>query len=150
MFPAKERAQPSAGPAASRRAPTAGIYNQQNGHNSVTLPKGVMKDVFSRRSPDELFHLLADAEEPLQYTEARDALGHHPQEFKRALSALEKWGLVQVRAVPREERPDDRRRVRLELTALGWAAVRLHARIDQAWKEIAQDEGIDEDALLAA
>lgn len=137
-------------PSAGRRAPTAGIYNQQNSHNSVTLPKGVMKDVFSRRAPDELFHLLADAEDPLQYTEARDALGHHPQEFKRALRALEKWGLVQIRAVPRDERPDDRRRVRLELTALGWAVVRLHARIDQAWREIAQDEGIDEDALLAA
>lgn len=109
-----------------------------------------MKDVFTRKGPDELFHLLADAEEPLQYTEARDALGHHPQEFKRALSALEKWGLVQIRAVPRDQRPDDRRRVRLELTALGWAVVRLHARIDEAWREIAQEEGIDETALLAA
>lgn len=116
----------------------------------VTLPSGVMKEVFSRRAPDELFHLLSDAEEPLLYTEARDALGHHPQEFKRALRALEKWGLVQLRTVPRSERPDDRRRVRLELTELGHAAARLHERIDEAWREIAQDEGIDESALLIA
>lgn len=109
-----------------------------------------MRDVFSREHPDALLHLLSDSQDPLFYTEARDALGLRPEEFKRALRALEKWALVQLRAVPRAERPDDRRRVRLELTTLGKAVAILHARVDAAWREIAHDKGIDERALVVS
>lgn len=111
---------------------------------------GLVRDVFAREHPDSLLHLLSAAEEPLLYTQARDALRLRPEEFKRALGRLERWGLVQLRVVPRRERPDDRRRVRVELTALGRAASHLHDEMDASWLRIAEQEGLAPEALQLA
>lgn len=111
---------------------------------------GVVRDVFAREHPDALLHLLATADEPLLYTHARDALRLRPEEFKRALGMLERWGLVQLRVVPKAERPDGRRRVRLELTALGRAASHLHDEMDASWSRIAMEEGLAPEALALA
>lgn len=116
----------------------------------MTLPAGLVRNVFSKPHPDALLHHLASAPAAPLYTEARDALGFQPEQFRRALGALEAWGLLQLRVVPKQERPDGRRRVRLELTALGHAAIRLHDAMDQAWRDIAHAQGIPEDALAVA
>jgi len=111
---------------------------------------GVVRDVFAREHPDALLHLLSAADRSLLYTEARDALRLRPEEFRRALNSLERWGLVQLRAVPRRERPDERRRVRLELTALGRAVSHLHDEMDSSWQRIAAAEGLSPEALALA
>jgi DNA-binding MarR family transcriptional regulator len=107
-----------------------------------------MREVFAREHPDQLLHLLARSEGPVPYTQARETLALQPEQFARALRTLEKWGLVQLRAVPRRERPDHRRRVRIELTVLGHAVVRLHDGMEQQWDRIQQEEGLT--GLLAA
>lgn len=116
----------------------------------MTLPAGLVRDVFAKPHPDALLHHLASAATAPLYTEARDALGLQPEQFRRALGALEGWGLLQMRVVPKKERPDDRRRVRLELTVLGHAAIQLHSAMDQAWRDIAHAQGIPEDAMATA
>ena len=119
-------------------------------HTSVTLPIGVVRDVFAREHTDALLHLLSTAEGPLLYTHARDAIRQRPEEFRRSLIGLERWGLVQLRVVPRDERPDARRRVRLELTALGHAVKRLHDDMDASWRRIARSEGLAPEAFALA
>lgn len=116
-------------------------------HKTVTLPAGVVRDVFAKQHPDRLLHLLAETDEPLLYTHAREGLDLHAEQFARALRSLEKWGLVQLRVVPKRERPDGRRRVQIQLTALGRAVVRLHGAVDREWQKIAREESLNDGAL---
>lgn len=126
------------------------LLPRKDNHIHVTLPKGVIRDVFARDHPDALLHLLASKEEPPLYTHARDTLGLRPEEFLRALEQLEKWGLVHLRVLRPKERPDQRRRVSLELTLLGRAVVRFHDEMDASWTRIAADQGLAADALASA
>lgn len=65
---------------------------------AVTIPDALLRGVLGNPHARGLLELLAGREEPIRYSEARDALGLHPEAFQRALGRLETFALVQMRA----------------------------------------------------
>lgn len=118
----------------------------------VTIPSGLLRDILGRAHPRALLLALAEGEDPVRYSEARRELEMHPQQFQRALDALEDAGLLGLQA------PDDLNRhdadrdyyVFLELTSIGRFCVALWERINEDYAALRQAHGIPDEALGAS
>ncbi|MHB8586708.1 MAG: hypothetical protein ACYDDF_12855 [Thermoplasmatota archaeon] len=106
------------------------------------MPQWILQ-VIANPPQNALLRVLAEAGHPLRYSEARRAIDAHPQEFQRALRALENRALVVLRA---PVRPDDRRKPRgerrhvvfLELSVLGDLVADLSTEFGKAFQGVTQ------------
>lgn len=121
-------------------------------HMIVTIPVELVREVLGRDHPRHLLLHLAEAADPVRYSEARRDLGLHPQQFQRALDTLEENGLVGLEA-PDDLNADDADRdyyVFLEPTGLGSLVADLWERMNQEFSALAREYGVSADALGAA
>lgn len=118
----------------------------------MTIPVSLLRDIFGHEHSRELLLLVTDRGSHVRYSEARDELGLHPQQFQRALDRLEEYGLIGLRAPADLNEPDAERNyyVFLESTALGRFAATLWERMNADFSELARERNIPEEALMAA
>lgn len=118
----------------------------------MTIPPVILREVFGSEHPRALLLFLASREEPIRYSQARDELGLHPQQFQRALDRLEGFGLVGLKAPADLNDPEATRTyyVFLEPTSLGAFCAALWERINEDFSSLAREHDIPEEALAAA
>ena len=97
---------------------------------SAQVPAPIIKHVFGSESARRLLLLLEESAAPVRYSHARQTLNMHPEEFRRALKALQDFSMVQYRA-PRVG-DEAKNAVFLEVSILG----RLFAAL---WREMNND-----------
>lgn len=110
------------------------------------MTPGLMKDVFGNQKTADLLGLLAGAKAPLRYSDARRELALRPQEFQRALNALEAYALVQLRA---DRKVSPKNAVFLEATLLGRILAEARAKMDKDVAALAKRHGVPKQALEA-
>jgi DNA-binding transcriptional ArsR family regulator len=108
------------------------------------VPQAVMEVLADEKARD-LLRAIAHSEEPIRYSQVREQLGMHPQEFQRALERREDYALVLGRA-PRLE---GRRMVLLEATTLGRLVADYWERLGPLFERRAQQMGISRGSLAA-
>ena len=120
-------------------------------HSYVTIPNALLRDVFGRQHTRALLLLLAGRSAPVRYSDARQELDLHPQQFQRTLDRLEELGLVGLRAPADLNKPHAKREyyVFLEATALGSFAAALWERINADFTRLARERNIPEEAVAA-
>lgn len=92
--------------------------------------QALMGDVYASDSARLLMELLAKANEPVRYSEARRRVGAHPQDFQRSVELLESLALMGRRL--QSTRANDRYRVLLEATPTGKRVVDLFRSFEAA------------------
>jgi hypothetical protein len=99
------------------------------------LPVSLVSEVLFREHPARLLQYLVGKGSAVRYSEARKEVDLRPQEFQRALEVLENHGLVEEKAVPKQQRPanDQRAIVLLEATLLGRIAKSFEEHLPDAW-----------------
>lgn len=117
------------------------ISTVQDNHINVTIPRDLVRGVFARKHVHRLLLLLADRDEPVRYSEARDALELHPQQFQRAVEGLERFGLLRIRAPADLNKPHAERTyyVHLELTVLGEFCAELWDRFEADYDALVEE-----------
>lgn len=133
-------------------ARASSAYTRTDNHTLVTIPAALLREVFGNDDARTLLLHITQLDKPVRYSEARERLGLHPQEFQRALDRLEDYGLVGLRAPADLNKPHAKRDyyVFLEPTVLGSFAASLWERMNANFAQLAKEHNIPEDALLAA
>lgn len=128
-----------------------GLNKKQDNHEYVTIPSGLLREVYGRDRVRDLL-LLIKEHEGIRYSEARRALDLHPQQFQRALDRLEKHGLVGLKAPAALNNPEAERdyHVLLELTGLGDFCVDLWESMNEGYDTLLQHRDVTNQALAAA
>lgn len=140
--PADAHARPPVGP---------GLNTKEDNHGYVTIPSGLLREVYGRDRVRDLL-LLIKHHEGIRYSEARRTLDLHPQQFQRALDRLETRGLVGMKAPAALNNPDAKRdyHVVLELTGLGEFCADLWESMNEGYDALLQHRDVSGQALAAA
>lgn len=106
---------------------------------AVTIPEVLVRGVLGNAHARSLLELLTDRDDPIRYSEARETLSLHPEAFQRALTRLETFALVQIRAPSEEGAASRRPVVLLEASRRGRKLAEAWRRLQEAWSAESAD-----------
>lgn len=104
----------------------------------MTVPREILSEVFGGADANALLGYLARYDRPVRYNQAQRDLDFRREQFRHALSALERFGLVTLSALPKKDRSerDPRRAVYMRLSPVGTIVSQMHERMQDSWSDL--------------
>jgi hypothetical protein len=111
------------------------------------VPAPLIKNVFGNEHARALLLLLEGSRTPIRYSHAREQLDLQPEEFRRALKALQDFSMVQYRAPRISDAPKNA--VFIELSIMGRLFADLWRDMNNGLAKLMAERHIPSDALDA-